>query len=66
MASLKLVVKDCILLMFIFNYALSCFIGRDRNKEAHNLVGLPMRHGSRTWLGDPGLWNPHPLVFPVI
>lgn len=45
---LKNVIDNCISLLSAFNYVTFHFIRRDRNLEAHKLIGLTLNVGSKT------------------
>ncbi|CAI8584877.1 unnamed protein product [Vicia faba] len=45
------IAEDCRVLLSSFNFASVMFIPRTSNADAHNLVGIGKRTGSRTWLG---------------
>lgn len=49
---IEAIISESLILMSEFSYASVSFIYRDQNSEAHNLIGLELSCGSRTWFGD--------------
>ncbi|XP_058763410.1 uncharacterized protein LOC131636801 [Vicia villosa] len=52
-AVLEPIIVDCLGLLESFSSAVCLYISRNCNMDAHKLVGIGHRVGSRTWLGEP-------------
>ncbi|XP_058774363.1 uncharacterized protein LOC131648640 [Vicia villosa] len=52
-AVLEPIIVDCLELLESFSAAVCLYISRTCNMDAHNLVGIGHKMGSRTWLGKP-------------